>query len=399
MEEKEEIIQVPEKILETEKKKEPVEKVEPVKNKEEHLEKREKRTKETEKRTPKDFFQSIGWSENPFKLTIEPSLFVGYEEQKSEILRAIEEKQKLSMVIGPTGSGKTSLLKWIALNLQDGFNLIYIGKSPNKPEEFIDIFNEHFKPNLIMRILRLFIPNIRNLNSIPNFLNKKLKEKNLVILLDEAHEAKKSVLEWLRVLSDQADNMLIIISALPIFEENLTELETFRKRIMARIELLSLTKEETRELIRKRIESVGGSIPGPFDENVMNMIYDRTGGFPREVIRLCNELINRAIVEGRESVNPDMLIERKEKAPSVRLLEKMTPMKKNIIELLIKAMTPGQLADSLNLEKYKTRQHAVRSVNNILKELMREDFVERKKTEKTFVYQLSPRIRTLVVKA
>ena len=218
-------------------------------------------------------------------------------------------------------------------------------------------------------------------------------------MLDETHESKKSVLEWLRVLSDQVDNLLIIISALPIFEENLAELETFRKRIMTRIELLSLTKEETRELIRKRIESVGGSFPEPFDENVINLIYERTGGFPREVIRLCNDLINKAIVEGRERISPDLLAEKKEKAPSVRLLEKMTPMKRNILELLIKAMTPGQIADSLNLEKYKTRQHAVRSVNNILKELMREDFVERKKTEKTFVYQLSPRIKTLVVKA
>jgi hypothetical protein len=192
---------------------------------------------------------------------------------------------------------------------------------------------------------------------------------------------------------------LIIISALPIFEENLSELETFRKRIMARIELLSLTKEETRELIKKRIESVGGSFPEPFDENTIDTIYERTGGFPREVIRACNDLLNKALVQGSEKISTDLLVEKKEKSPSVRLLEKMTPMKKNILELLIKPMTPGQIADLLNLEKYKTRQHAVRSVNNILKELMREEFVERRKTEKTFVYQLSPRIRTLVVKA
>ena len=108
------------------------------------------------------------------------------------------------------------------------------------------------------------------------------------------------MLEWLRVLSDQVDNLLIVISALPVFEDNLSELETFRKRIMARIELLSLTKEETRDLIRKRVESVGGGFPGIFDENTINFIYERTGGFPREVIRLCNELVNKALEEGRE---------------------------------------------------------------------------------------------------
>jgi type II secretory pathway predicted ATPase ExeA len=354
---------------------------------------------ERPEKTTKEFFQAFGFSENPFTLSIEPSIFVGYEEEKTAIIRAIEERHKLSLVLGPTGSGKTSLLKWLALKLQDSYDTLYIGKPPAKPEEFIDIFNEHFKPNFLLRVLRLFIPHIRNLNSIPGFLNKKLRNKKLIILLDEAHESEKSVLEWLRVLSDQVDNLFIVISALPIFEENLSELETLRKRIMARIELLSLTKEETSELIKKRIENVGGSFPGPFDEASINLIYERTGGFPREVIRLCNELMNKAIAERADRVSTELFEEKREKAPSLGLLEKMTPLKRKIAELLVKPMTPGQLADSLNLEKYKTRQHAVRSVNNVLKEMMNEDLVERRKTEKTFVYQLSPRIRTLVVKA
>ncbi len=361
----------------------------------------EARVKPTEKpeKTTKEFFQAFGCSENPFTLSIEPSIFVGYEEEKTGIIRAIEERHKLSLVLGPTGSGKTSLLRWLAFKLQDSYDIIYIGKPPANSAEFIDIFNEHFKPNFLMRILRLFIPHIRNLNSIPGFLNKKLSQKRLIILLDEAHESEKSVLEWLRVLSDQVDNLFIVLSALPIFEENLSELETLRKRIMARIELLSLTKEETGEMIKKRIEKVGGSFPGPFDEATINLIYERTGGFPREVIRLCNELMNKAIAEGADKISTELFDEKKEKAPSLRLLEKMTPLKRKISELLIKPMTPGQLADSLNLEKYKTRQHAVRSVNNVLKEMMNEELVERRKTEKTFVYQLSPRIRTLVVKA
>jgi type II secretory pathway predicted ATPase ExeA len=367
----------------------------------EKIEKDEKTIKKEENiksRTPKDFFHLLNWSANPFTLSIEPELFVGYEDEKSEIIRALEERHKLSLVLGPTGSGKTTLLKWIDFNLHDNYDMLYLGKPPDKPEGFIDIFNDHFKPNLFLRILRLFIPHIRNLNSVPGFLNKKLREKKMVILLDEAHESQKVVLEWLRVLSDQVNNLFIVISALPVFEENLSELETFRKRIMARIELLSLTKEETTELIKRRIEKVGGSFPGPFDENLINLIYERTGGFPREVIRMCNELMNKAILDGKEKISPDMFEEKREK-PSLGLLEKMTPMKRKILELLIKPMTPGQLADSLNLEKYKTRQHAVRSVNNILKELMEEETVERRKTEKTFVYQLAPSVRTLVVKA
>ena len=58
-----------------------------------------------------------------------------------------------------------------------------------------------------------------------------------------------------------------------------------------------------------------------------------------------------------------------------------------------------EIANMLNLDKYKSRQHAVRSVNNILKRLMADGFVERKKLDRAFLYQLSPRLKTLVVKA
>ena len=53
---------------------------------------------------------------------------------------------------------------------------------------------------------------------------------------------------------------------------------------MARIELLSLTKEETKELIQKRIINVGGT-GNEFSDHVAEAIYNYTGGFPREIIR------------------------------------------------------------------------------------------------------------------
>ena len=57
------------------------------------------------------------------------------------------------------------------------------------------------------------------------------------------------------------------------------------------------------------------------------------------------------------------------------------------------------VVNMLDLEKYKSRQHAVRSLNNVLKILLQENLVEREKRDKTFIYRLSPRIKTLVVKS
>lgn len=351
------------------------------------------------KRSAREWFSMFGWRSNPFVFNTDPSLFVGYNEQKGEILSILEEKHRLVLLAGPTGSGKTTLLKWISLNMPRNYDYIFIAKPPASSEELVSVFNSKFK---VPWFLRLFIPNIKNPYEIPDFLNKRLKNKHLVILFDEAHEASLDVLEWVRVLSDQVDHITFLLSALPNFEDQLTDkLETLRKRIIKRIEVISLTKEETRQMIEKRILGAGGKDTRPFSQNIIDRIYEETGGFPREVIRLCNNMVERAIREGKETLTADLFEKKEEpKTVSLNLLDKLTPLQKRVVEFLAKGpLTPGEIANMLNLEKYKSRQHAVRSLNNILKMLMQQSLVEREQSERAFKYKLSPLIKTLVVKA
>jgi type II secretory pathway predicted ATPase ExeA len=343
------------------------------------------------------WLKKMGWNESPFTFSINPELFVGYKEQTKRILMAIEEKHKLILLFGPTGSGKTTLLKWIIENLDEDFVILYIAKPPEKPEGFVEIFSNKFNRGLFS----FLNSNIKNIYQIPDFLSKKLKNKNMIVLFDEAHESSKEVLEWIRVLSDQVNNMSVLISGLPVFEDNIKgTLETFRKRISAKVELLSLTKEETKELILRRIKYVGGK-GDEFSDKLIDYIFEKTGGFPREILRLCDELVNDAIIKDTKIIEEIVLEEEKEEEYVYSsVIEKMTPLQKQVIELLSKnSLSPGQIVDAINLEKYKSRQHAVRSINNIVKKLYEDGFLERAKAEKTFIYSLSGKLKTLVVKA
>lgn len=335
-----------------------------------------------------------GWTANPFIFSIDSRMLVGYEKQKTELMTLLESRHKVVLLVGPTGSGKTSLLKWLSDNVK-GYKFIYVSKPPTKIEDFVYIIDDNFKRPWFL----WFIPNIKNPYQIPKFLHK--KKQHIVILFDEAQESEIDMLEWLRVLSDQVDNVTVIISALPSFEEQVKDkLETLKKRIISRIEVLSLTKEEMGELIKKRIERVGGTGMEPFDAAVINALFEKTGGFPREVIRICNDLVMNAVDHDKERITIDMLAAEKKEETPITMIEKLTQMEKYIIDLLGKnAMTPGEIANTLNLEKYKSRQHAVRSVNNITKLMINAGLLEREKRDKAFVYSLSPRIKTLVVKA
>ena len=348
----------------------------------------------------KDWVAENGWSESPFTFSIRPELYVGYEEQKAALLSVIEEKHNISLVTGPTGSGKTTLLKWAALNVPKNFDILYAGKPPANTQELVDIFNNKYGAPWF---LRLFMPNIKNPYQIPDYLTKKLRGKHLVFFLDEAHEAELEMLEWIRVLSDQVDNMTIILSGLPVFESKIRDkLETLRKRIVARIEVLSLTKPEMEQMIAMRIESVGGKGHAPFEQNAIDAIYDKTGGFPREVLRVCTELISAAARQGRSAITVDMVSARKEeeKSVSVSAIEALTPMQRDVIERLASGpASPGDIANGMSLDKYKSRQHAVRSVNNILIRMMADKMVERTRKDRAFVYHLAPKLKTLVVKA
>jgi len=356
-------------------------------------------------------FTKFGWKENPFVLKIDPKLFVGYEDQVKAALNHIENKHKIALITGRTGAGKTTFLKWVEMNYDAA--KLYVSKPPEKAEDFVSLFTEIFGFSLWERILR----RKPTLYTLPKYINKKLKGNHLVFLLDEAHETEKEVLEWLRVLTDQIETVSLIIAGMPILEKKIkSELETLDQRITTRITLTALSESETKELIKKRIEDAGGKGVLPFTSEAVKKIYKRTGGFPREVLKFCDRLLSSALEKGLDKIGVKNIEKHKEiEMPKVRLEEpvitfmpkppteeqfRSLPYKQKIIlELLSKKdwLTPRGIVDEADMRGYKSKGHAIRSVNNILKRLMLEGYVQRESRGKAFMYALTPKIKTLFV--
>jgi len=353
-------------------------------------------------------FKKWNWNSNPFVLRIDPKLFTGYETQVNAALDHINNGHKIALLTGSTGSGKTSMLKWIEYNLKS--NVLYVSKPPVKPEVFSDIFLDIYPLGIFEKLLRKK-PTLHNL---PQYVNKHVKGSQLVFLLDEAHETDKEVLEWLRVLIDQIENVSVIMAGLPSLEQNVRDkLETLDQRITTRISLQALNRDDTKDLIRKRIESVGGSGIAPFTEQAIDRIFEKTGGFPREVLKQCDKIINTTekdeidaadIQEYREFEEPNVRVDEpvvtfSPKPPSKEQLTTLPYKQKKIIELLGKSdwLTPGSIVEQLEFKSYKSDSHAVRSINNILHRLMLDGFVQREARGKAFMYALTPKIKTLLV--
>lgn len=357
-------------------------------------------------------FQKFNWSGDPFILRIDPKLFTGYAEQVEALKKHIESKHKIALVSGPTGSGKTTMLKWFESDIHTAHKL-YISKPPKDPEEFIEIFTSIFKLSLFDKIFK----KPPSLYTLPAFINKKLKNNHLIFLLDEAHETSKDVLEWLRVIIDQIDSVSLVLAGMPVLEQKIKgELETFDQRITSRVTLNALNREETGNLIRKRIESVGGSGTAPFSETSIDVIYRKTGGFPRETLKLCDKILLKAIendLDTIEAANVETYREFRDetpfveeqtvtftpKPPSEQQFQNLPYKQRKILEALSNQdwLTPRGVVENLESSSYKSTGHAIRSINNILHRLMHDGYVQREARGKAFMYALTPKIRTLFV--
>jgi len=343
----------------------------------------------------------FGWNHNPFTFNIMPELFVGYEKEADKIMNGLENGYKFSLLLGPTGSGKTTLIKFLVEKFSNERNVIYLSKPPKNPEDWVTIFENITRPRFSLFFSR---NNGVNLYNLSDRINKKLRNSRCILFIDECHEASMDSLEWLRTLTDHVDSLLVVMAGLPVFDNILkNNLETFMRRVNIRIELTNLTKSETREMIKKRIEYMGGDDIKPFTQDSLNYIYEKTGGFPREIIRVCNDLAQAAVDRNISIIDSDFLKE--SVSPDERIsLDKITTLPERqrlILETLTQhgELTPTEIIQKLETDDYKDRENAVRSVNNLLRRLMKEKLVERKRYGKAYLYTISERYKTLLVDA
>jgi len=350
-----------------------------------------------------EYFSKFNWSSNPFTLTVFPELMVGYSQQTYSLLSHIHNSHKFALIVGPTGSGKTTLLLWLKSQLMayKKFFPYYISKPPRSPSNLILLIKSIFGFNLLDRFRN------RKLSffDIQKFIYRKLRNRHLILLIDEAHEFSLSNLEWLRTITDSIPNFSVVFAGLPNFEKTLeTRLPTLWMRITTKEYLDSLSKTETESLINKRIEDVGGDGIKPFSAEAVNKIFEITGGFPREIIKICDKLIRLAAEKNITNINQafvEEIISGYAIPKSLELKVSLSGKQNQILQLLNDNpnLTPSDIIEKLDISKYRSQDNAVRSINNILRRLMKDDLVQRKRFANSYVYFLTGKAKTIFTEA
>ncbi|HVN28501.1 MAG TPA: AAA family ATPase [Candidatus Binataceae bacterium] len=256
------------------------------------------------------YYQHFGLNGPPFQFTPSPAM-IYMSQTHREGMAALEwglmhESSGFSLLIGESGTGKTTLIASLLSRQYQRLHLVYV---TNPRLEFADIMR------LILTQLGIESAGLSKaemLDALGRFLGGLRPAERVAIIFDEAQGLNEEVLEELRLLSNygrSGENQLqLIMAGQPELLRRLMSptLRQFNERIGARTLLVPLDATETVEYIDYRLRAKGGTAGKIFHRKALQYIVAAGAGIPRRVNVLCHNAMLLAYAAGAKQVSLKM---------------------------------------------------------------------------------------------
>jgi general secretion pathway protein A len=232
--------------------------------------------------------------ENPFSLTPDPKyLFLSRQHREAlhHLIYGIQEKKGFIVITGGIGTGKTTLSRALLAGMNPRVETALIFNSYLSDMELLEVINQEFKVSLVGvdRSKRRYI------DSLNAFLMSNYNAgKNAVVLIDEAQNLSRNVLEQIRMLSNletETEKLLqIILVGQPELRDLLAQpsLRQLTERISVRYHLDALSGDDVPDYIGHRLTVAGGTGHLKFTDDAFGKIFDFSRGNPRRINILCD---------------------------------------------------------------------------------------------------------------
>jgi type II secretory pathway predicted ATPase ExeA len=228
------------------------------------------------------------------------------ESARIQLRGALERQAGIGLLLGPAGTGKTTVLRRMAAELASEYRVVMV---PGCHPEFT-------RRELLKTILfELELPfregttaELR-LSLIEFLLSDAAKPSPLMLLVDDAHQLSPGLLEELRMLSDvQADGrgrVGLVLAGLNRLEETLAhvDLEPLNQRVAARAYVRALGYDDSLEYVRGAFRSAGGNPDAVFSHDALVSLYHASAGVPRLINQLADQALHLASHNGNGHID------------------------------------------------------------------------------------------------
>jgi len=249
----------------------------------------------------------FGFKERPFQLVPNPAylyLSRSHEEAMAHLVYAISQGDGFVEITGEVGTGKTTLCRAVLENLDQHTEAAYIFNPKLDSLQLLKAINDEFGvPSHGTSVKEL----TDTLNAF--LMKKKVEGKKVVLIIDEAQNLNKDVLEQLRLLSNLETTtsklIQIILVGQPELGEMLDshELRQLGQRITLSCYLTPLSYRESREYIYHRIHVASQKPEVRFTRSALRAIYRYSHGIPRLINISCDRALLTAFGLNRRKIS------------------------------------------------------------------------------------------------
>jgi general secretion pathway protein A len=249
----------------------------------------------------------FGFREKPFKLVPNPEyLFLSksHEEALAHLNYALSQGDGFVEITGEVGTGKTTLCRAFLESLSEETAAAYIFNPKLGPKQLIKAINDEFGVRYDAGDTKDIIDKLNRF-----LIRKKIEGKRAIVLIDEAQNLTKTVLEQLRLLSNletKREKLLqIILVGQPELADMLDshDLRQIGQRISLRYRISPLSLKETQEYIQYRLNIASQKRAALFEPAAIRRIYEYSRGIPRLINIACDRALLTAFSANRPKVS------------------------------------------------------------------------------------------------
>jgi general secretion pathway protein A len=248
-----------------------------------------------------------GFSEKPFNVTPDPKFFFitsHHREALASMIYVIKDRKGFAAITGEVGTGKTTLIHTLLKYLDEKIKTVFIFHT--------NITFEQLLKNILQElgVYSAGAGKADLLRQLNEYLIQRLsRDENLAVVIDEAQNLPKGVLEELRMLSNletpKTKLLQIVLVGQPELKAKLDsmDLRQLKQRVGIRRELRPLAREESRKYIDHRLSLVGSSSSKVFTSEAISLICDYARGIPRTINILCDNALLIGYAVSQRKIN------------------------------------------------------------------------------------------------
>lgn len=248
----------------------------------------------------------------PFTITPDPAylyLSPRHQEALGHLLYGTGQYGGFVQLTGEVGTGKTTIVRTLLEQKLDGVDVAMIHNPSQNEIEFVQSICDELGVDYAKAGPT---PTLKQLGDALNahLLKAHAAGKRTVVIIDEAQNLPRDVLEQVRLLTNLETHKEKLLRIMLIGQPELVDLlsrpdlRQLASRITARYHLMPLSEAETAEYIRHRLR-VAGTTEELFPPAAIHEIHKATRGVPRLVNILCDRAMLGAYSQGLRRVQPD----------------------------------------------------------------------------------------------